>query len=127
MGMDPPHKANRWPRKGNGPPVRRTDGLLIVESTFNCNGSLTALIVGAHAEHLRDGQNVGRQLAQWTVPTSFCEGVALTICGKTHTNQFAIFQEPLTTMLLRKHCDTYGRSMPYTWVLYARPPTNTRA
>ena len=61
-GNGSPCKGNRWPRKGNGqPPATGTEGLLIVEMPFNCCGSSHALIVGARAELLRNGQTLAHQ------------------------------------------------------------------
>ena len=65
-GNGSPRKRNRWPRKGNGPRRNRNRGSLIVENALNCIGSSylsTTLSVGSRAKLLRNGQNIGPQLA----------------------------------------------------------------
>ena len=57
-GNGPARKGNRWPRKGHGWPINRNQRpFSLSKMPLFATVPLTALIVGAHAELLRNGQN----------------------------------------------------------------------
>ena len=71
-----PNKWNPWPCKGNGGRRQGRTALLIVEDAFDCNGSLTALIVGACADLLKTGhQNIRAALAKKTTNSNIGQGM----------------------------------------------------